>query len=152
MQLWRLIKTKYAATAFDGEGARLYGARWNSPGTRVAYASSNSALAVLEVLVHLRNASVLPSYSLIVATLPDASVEIFPVLALPENWRASPVPPEVQGIGNEWIRSGRSLALKVPSAVVQGGSNILINHTHPDFAQFSVDSVEPFGFDPRLLG
>lgn len=152
MQLWRLIKTKYAATAFDGEGARIYGARWNSPGTRVAYASSNSALAVLEVLVHLRNASVLPAYSLVAATLPDAAVETFPVLALPKNWRASPVPPEVQGIGDEWIRSRRSLALEVPSALVQGGSNILVNPAHPDFAQCSVDSVEPFGFDPRLLG
>lgn len=152
MQLWRLIKIKYAATAFDGEGARIYGARWNSPGTRVAYASSNSALAVLEVLVHLRNASVLPAYSLVAATLPDAAVETFPVLALPKNWSASPIPPEVQGIGDEWIRSGRSLALTVPSAVVQDGSNVLINPAHPDFAQFSVHSVEPFGFDPRLLG
>ena len=152
MQLWRLIKTKYATTAFNGEGARIYGARWNSPGTRVAYASSNSALAVLEILVHLRNASVLPAYSLIAATLPDAAIETLPALALPENWRASPVPSELQAIGDEWIRSGRSLALAVPSAVVQGGSNMLINPTHPDFVQFSVDSVEPFGFDPRLLG
>jgi RES domain-containing protein len=62
MQLWRLVKTRYAAAAFDGEGARVNGGRWNSPGTRVAYASANSALAVLEVLVHMTAGSGLPGY------------------------------------------------------------------------------------------
>lgn len=151
MRLWRLVKTKYASTAFDGEGARVYGGRWNSPGTRVAYASSNSALAVLEVLVHLRDASILPAYSLIAASVPDGTVEDLAASALPDGWRSSPVPPEVQAVGDAWIRSGRSLALRVPSAIVRGSSNVLINPTHRDFARFRVESVEAFGFDPRLL-
>ena len=151
MRLWRLVKTKYASTPFDGEGARTYGARWSSPGTRVAYASSNSALAVLEVLVHLRSGTVLPSYSLIAATLPDSLVEDLPASALPNRWSSSPVPPEVQAVGDAWVRSGRSLALRVPSAVVQGSSNVLINPEHRDFARFKVVSVDRFGFDKRLL-
>ncbi len=151
MQLWRLVKTRYAATAFDGEGARRYGARWSSPGTRVAYASSNSALAVLEVLVHLAGVVALPSYSLVTASLPDALVEELASSALPADWRTSPVPPRVQAIGDAWVRSGRSLALAVPSAVVQGSFNMLINPEHPGFARFRVEAVAPFAFDPRLV-
>jgi RES domain-containing protein len=149
MRLWRLVKTRFASTAFDGEGARLHGARWNSPGTRVAYASSNSALAVLEVLVHMTGGGTLPAYSLITATLPDSLVEDLPASELPKNWASSPVPPAVQAIGDAWIRSGRSLALRVPSALVDDSHNFLINPEHADFAQFTVESSEPFGFDPR---
>jgi len=151
MRLWRLVKTKYASTAFDGEGARLHGGRWNSPGTRVAYASSNSALAVLEVLVHMTGGGILPGYSLVTATLPDALVHDLPASELPKNWASSPVPPALQAIGDAWARSGRSVALRVPSAVVQGSHNILLNPEHADFARFAVESSEPFGFDPRLL-
>jgi len=151
MQLWRLVKTKYATTAFDGEGARLHGARWNSVGIRVAYSADSSALAVLEVLVHLKNETILPSYSLVTGRLPDALVEDIDESSLPADWNASPVPPSVQAIGNAWIRSGRSAALKVPSAIVQGGYSILINPNHSDFAQFIVEAMAPFSFDSRLL-
>ena len=152
MRLWRLVKTKYASTAFDGEGARLHGARWTSPGTRVAYASSNSALAVVEVLVHMTGAGgILPGYSLVTATLPDDLVEDMPAADLPVDWDSSPVPPQVQAIGDAWIRSGRSPALRVPSAVVEGSYNILINPEHSDFAQLVVESSVPFALDPRLL-
>ena len=151
MQLWRLVKTRYAATAFDGEGARVHGGRWNSPGTRVAYASSNSALAVLEVLVHMTAGGVLPGYSLIRAHVPDSLVEELPTSELPRSWRAFPVPPEVQAIGDAWVRSGRALALMVPSAIVDGSYNVLINPQHATFLQFVVESVQPFGFDPRLI-
>ena len=150
MQLWRLVKTRYAATAFDGEGARVSGGRWNSPGTRVAYASSNSALAVLEVLVHMTAGSVLPGYSLVRASIPDSCVEELPVSDLPKNWNTSPVPPEVQSIGDAWVRSGRALALRVPSAIVPGSYNALINPDHPAFAELTVASVEAFAFDHRL--
>jgi RES domain-containing protein len=143
MQVWRLVKTKYAATAFDGEGARLFGSRWNSPGTRVAYVSSNSALAVLEVLVHLRDVTVLPSYSLITASIPDDLIEDLDPSLLPPGWDASPVPHQVQAIGDAWVRLGRTLALRVPSAVVPRGINLLLNPDHPRFVAFGIESVEP---------
>ena len=152
MQVWRLTKTRYAATAFNGEGARLYGARWNSRGTRVAYASSNSALAVLEVLVHLSGGGGSPvGYSLISATVPDSLVEDLAPGALPKDWKVSPVPSSVQTVGDEWITSGRSLALRVPSVIVDGGFNILINPEHAHFGRLTVDSISVYDFDPRLL-
>jgi RES domain-containing protein len=151
MQLWRLVKTRYSSTAFDGEGARLHGARWNSVGVRVAYASDSSALAVLEVLVHLGKVSVLPSYSLVTGKLPSTLIEDLEESTLSAGWNASPVPPGVQAIGDAWIRSGRSLALRVPSAIVQGSYSVLINPSHPDFGQFIVEATTPYSFDARLI-
>lgn len=151
MRVWRLTKTRYVATAFDGEGARLYGARWNNPGTRVAYASSNSALAVLEVLVHLPGGGSLPGYSLIGATIPDALVENLAPSRLPKDWNVSPVPASAQAVGDEWISSQRSLALLVPSVIVAEGYNVLINPAHPDSAQLESDFIEPYDLDRRLV-
>jgi RES domain-containing protein len=151
MRVWRLTKTRYASSAFDGEGPRLYGGRWNSRGTRMTYASNNSALAVLEVLVHMTGSGAFPGYSLVTASLDDGLVEDLETSSLPRDWTVSPVPPEVQGVGDAWIRSGRSLALRVPSVLVSDSHNILINPAHPSVARLTVDSVEPFQFDPRLL-
>ena len=152
MQVWRVVKTRHAATAFDGEGARLYGARWNSRGTRVAYASNSSALAVLEVVVHLSGGGGSPvGYSLISATVPDAMIEDLDPTLLPKNWNVSPIPPSVQLLGDQWVASGRSLALRVPSVIVEGGFNLLINPEHKGFARVSVQSVSAYAFDPRLL-
>ena len=151
MRVWRLTKTRYANDAFDGEGARIYGGRWNSRGTRVAYASSNSALAVLEVLIHLTGGGgTAVGYSLISGTLPDSLVEELKPGLLPKDWKGSPVPPSVQAIGDEWIATGRSLALSVPSVIVEDGFNILINPAHADFGRFTVDSISAYDFDPRL--
>ena len=147
-----MVKTRHAATAFDGEGARLYGARWNSRGTRVAYASNSSALAVLEVVVHLSGGGGSPvGYSLISATVPDAMIEDLDPTLLPKNWNVSPIPPSVQLLGDQWVASGRSLALRVPSVIVEGGFNLLINPEHKGFARVSVQSVSAYAFDPRLL-
>lgn len=151
MQLWRLVKTRYAATAFDGEGARIHGGRWNSPGTRVAYASSNSALAVLEVVVHMTAGVGLAGYSLVRASIPDSRVEELLASDLPKNWSGSPVPPEVQAIGDAWARSGRALAITVPSAIVPGSYNVLINPAHAAFAELTVETIEAFTFDHRLV-
>jgi RES domain-containing protein len=148
---WRIVKSRHASTAFDGEGARLYGGRWNSPGTRMVYTASSVSLAVLEVLVYLDKASLLSSYSLISARFDDALVECLERSKLPDGWRAFPAPPELQEIGDEWVKSRGSSVLEVPSAVVERESNYLINPAHPDFASIGVGEPEPFTFDERLV-
>lgn len=151
MRVWRLVKTRHVPTAFDGEGARRYGARWNSRGTRAAYASSNPALAILEVLVHMTGGGTLPGYSLIAATLNDSLVEDLPPSSLPNDWHVWPVPPRVQAIGDAWIQSRTALALRVPSAIIAADHNVLFNPDHPDVKHLEITSIEPFEFDPRLL-
>lgn len=151
MHVWRLVKPRYAPSVFDGEGARLYGARWNSVGVRVAYASGDAALAVLEVFVHLADTTALPSYSLVSASIPDRLIKDLDLSLLPKSWEASPVPPAVQAIGDDWIRSGSSLALRVPSVLVPSGTNLLINPEHRDFTQLKLESIEPYRFDSRFV-
>jgi RES domain-containing protein len=148
---WRIVKSRHASTAFDGEGTRLYGGRWNSPGTKMVYTSSTISLAVLEVLVHLQEASLLSSYSLISAGFDDALVERLDHSMLPDGWRAYPAPSELQQIGDEWVRSQRSAVLEVPSVLVERESNYLLNTAHPDFSSVVIGEPEPFTFDEHLL-
>ena len=148
---WRIVKNRHAATAFDGEGARLYGGRWNSPGTPMVYASSTISLAVLEVLVHVQEASLLSSYSLIAARFDDAFVERLDRSMLPEGWRAYPAPSELQRMGDQWVRNQRSAVFEVPSVIVERESNYLLNPAHLDFSSVVIGEPEPFTFDERLL-
>lgn len=147
---WRLLKTRHLAHAFDGEGARLFGGRWNSPGTRVVHVSESLALATLEVLVHLQATSVLFSYSTIRISFDEALVTEIDRSALPGNWRDFPSPPALQAIGDAWVASAVSAVLKVPSAVIDTESNYLINPAHKDFHLIRTNPPRPFVFDPRL--
>jgi RES domain-containing protein len=147
-EAWRIVKAKHAATAFDGEGARLYGGRWNSVGVRVVYVSFAKSLAALEILVHLKMP---PSeYVAIPLTFDDALVETFPARTLPAGWNAEPASPVSQRIGDAWVKEGRSVLLALPS-VITGETNYLINPAHPGFGKIKFGKHEPFTFDPRLL-
>jgi RES domain-containing protein len=148
---WRLTKTKHLAHAFDGEGARLYGGRWSSPGRRVVYVSESLALAVLEVLVHVQDAAILPAYATIRVSFDDALVIAVDPASLPTNWRQLPPPPEAQAIGDAWIDAASSAMLQVPSAVVEREHNYLINPVHSDFNLLNPGSAVPYEFDRRLL-
>ncbi len=148
---WRIVKARRTANAFDGEGARVEGGRWNSPGTPVVYTSQSAALAALELLVHLGRGAILPAYVLIPCIFADALVWRLDQKHLPKNWRSYPAPPELQMIGDEWVKAGTSAALKVPSAVIQTDSNYLLNPHHPDFRAIRVLDPQPFEFDLRLL-
>jgi RES domain-containing protein len=149
---WRIVKTRLAARAFDGEGARRYGGRWNSPGTRVVYTSQSASLAVLELLVHLQASAPLGSYALRSARFDDRLVSAVDRSSLPSHWRTFPASPALQRIGDAWIAAGTSLVLEVPSAIVEGESNYLINPTHPDLRRLRIGPPVRFRLDPRLLG
>jgi RES domain-containing protein len=56
---WRIIKAQHAHRAFDGEGARLAGGRWNKIGIPMIYTADSLALAALEIMVHLPGSELL---------------------------------------------------------------------------------------------
>lgn len=149
---WRIVKTRFVQRPFDGEGARLYGGRWNSVGVRMVYTAGSVSLAVLEMLVHLESSDVLPSYSLCAVHFDERVLTRLDRSRLSDNWRDSPAPPELLLIGDAWIAARSSAVLEVPSAVVESESNYLMNPEHPDFASLVIDPPRPFTFDPRLLG
>jgi RES domain-containing protein len=148
---WRICKKRYAGSAFDGEGARLHGSRWTSPGTRVAFASETLSLATLEVLVHLGASAPLSAYCVFTVGLPDDLVEAIEAAALPSGWRAHPVPGALRALGDAWIREGRSAALQVPSSIVTHEHNYLINPAHEGFRRIEIKGPEPLDIDPRVL-
>jgi len=148
---WRIVKTRFAAQAFDGEGARLNGGRWNSVGVRMVYTAASISLAVLELVVHLENTDVLHSYSLCAVHFDDAAVTRLDRSRLPINWADSPAPPELFAIGDAWIAGQSSVVLEVPSAVIESETNYLINPGHPGFKSLIIDPPRPFTLDPRLL-
>lgn len=149
--VWRIVKARYANQPFDGEGARLYGGRWNSPGVRMVYTSDSLSLSVLELLTQLNDASLLPKFVALSAEFPDDLVSELDLSKLPANWRSHPAPPDLQLLGDSWAKAGTSLALRVPSAVVPRQHNYLINPEHSGLPDLKVSPPEPFDFDLRLL-
>lgn len=148
---YRLIKRKYLESAFDGEGARLYGGRWNSPGNACVYVASAESLALLEIMVHLESYRLLNAYALLRMTLPAESILSVGAEDLPGNWQEAPAPAETAELGDGWLASGQSLALALPSVVVPREFNYMLNPAHPLFDR-TVAAAEalPFQPDPRL--
>lgn len=144
MIVYRLCKAVHAA--LNGEGARLWGGRWNSPGRPMVHAAASPSLAVLEVLVHLDlPAELLPDdLTLLTIEVPsDATIH-----------RLEMTPADEDGClaaGDGFLGAGDALALMVRSAVVPQEWNALLNVGHADMARVVVPASEPFRFDPRLL-
>lgn len=153
MRVWRICKAGHAATAFTGEGALLYSGRWHHAGTPVVYCSESRALAALEQLVHLHRNRLPPNFVCFRVDIPeDLAIRQLRREDLPADWRDQPGPPELRDIGTRWAESGDTAALQVPSAVVLGEYNLLLNPRHPDFGRLAIADMEPFAFDERLVG
>ena len=148
---WRITKQKHARTAFTGEGAKLYGGRWNSQGKLVVYTAESRALALAEILVHLESAGVLSRYVVIQVEIDEANISHLDLRNLPKNWRAEPAPKRLKTVGDEWLDSGKSAVLRVPSAIVVGEFNYLLNPSHPDFSKLRIHGPERFSIDKRLM-
>ena len=148
MIVYRLCKAAHAA--LDGEGARLWGGRWNRAGRPMIYTAASPSLAVLEVLVHLD----LPS-----ALLPD-DLRLL-TIELPDDAavrRLEPGPaddPNDDGAclaaGEAFLDSGDALGLMVRSVIVPQEWNLLLNPRHADMARVVMRENEPFRLDPRLF-
>lgn len=150
MRAWRICRRRHAA--LKGEGARLHGGRWNTPGGAVVYASSTLALAALELLVHVDPEDVPRDLVAMSIAIPhDAPVTTITPGDLPRDWNRHPAHPACAALGDRWLAEGAALILTVPSAVVPEEANVLVNPRHPRARHVSVASVRPFAFDRRLL-
>lgn len=150
MEVFRIAKRKWI-NELSGEGARLNGGRWNKTGSNVVYTSENRALAALEYLVGLPVDIVPDDVAIAEIMIPD-EIEFarIPINILPAGWFTYPAPPALADIGEDWLTQKVDLLLGVPSAVVSGEWNILINPNHGDFSHVVLKTIEPYRFDPRL--
>ena len=148
--VWRITTARFAHTAFSGEGARLYGGRWNPKGCEVVYTVESQSLALLELMV--QDDPLRANYVLIPAALPaDLRMTQIDAGQLPGNWRTLSARDVLQAMGQEWIRNGQTAVLAIPSAVVPAERNYLLNPRHPDFARIAIGASQSLATDIRLL-
>ena len=138
------------AAAFDGQGAAENPGRWNLPGVAVVYTAESRSLASLEVLVHTEDTRLLAAvqWMMIPVVIEEQLIEI--AKHLPEDWRQLPAPASTREFGSRWVMQARSPVLQVPSIVVDGEFNYVLNPRHADFGQLKIVAPVSFSFDPRL--
>ena len=135
----------------SGEGAYLFGGRWNSKGTRVVYMGTSLAQASMELLVHLGRSEILNSYVKIAISFDDSLLEHIDVTELPLDWAWPEMASSVQQVGDDWVKSKSSPVLQVPSAAIVGEYNYIVNPEHPEYKKLRLSEITPYNFDPRLI-
>ena len=148
---WCLTSEEHASGAFSGEGARLFGGRWNTKGTPVCYLADTPALCQLEVLANTRDYRQLRAKVLFRARFDEAHLTVLSEDDVPFGWQARPPGAASKRVGDEWIREGRSVALRVPSALDSHGASYLLNPQHPAFSDaVEISEGRAYPIDSRL--
>lgn len=152
MELFRIAQAKYADD-LSGNGARLYGGRWNSEGLFAVYTSLSRSLALLETLAHTPTKMMdAKEYILITLSLPDTlKPERIEVGDLPAVWDAPDTRPVTKKIGDKFLRSKNSLLMAVPSVLVPEETNYVINPLHPDIRKVKLIHRRRVYFDRRTV-
>ncbi len=150
MILYRIAKCSYAGE-LSGEGARLYGGRWNSIGQPMVYMASSPSLAVLEMLVHLPPAIFPSNFCLSEFDIPDNSILTADNASLPYDWQDISPPIALKRLGDAFLKQNKYLLMKVPSVVVPQEFNYLFNPLHADAGKVKLIEKKPFSFDARLV-
>lgn len=149
-----MIVHRLAASAYKddltGNGAKLYGGRWNSMGFPALYCTQSISLAVLEILVRTGIDILPPDYFIMKLEIPGKLVvqKIFKT-KLKTGWKNEME--YSQWIGTEFLKSNKNPVLEIPSAIIDEEFNYLLNPAHPDFKKIKIISSEKFEFDKRLF-
>ena len=149
--VWRLTKERLSGEAFNGEGAKRFGGRWNNEGTPVVYTSESLSLAALEQFVHLGSDGFIIPFVYFKVSIPS-SLKIITLKdeGLPIDWRSEPPPHSTMDIGSAWVKDNTSAVLCVPSVIIPGENNFLLNIHHADFKKIRISPPEKFMFDKRM--
>ena len=153
MHLFRISKREYIED-LSGFGAGLYGGRWNSKGINMVYTTENISLAYLEFFVH--NYHILETAHVCLARIEiadKAPVQNLGLNKIPENFNTSRSNTnETRNAGDTFIKEGKFYALRLPSAIVPGEVNTLLNPLHPAHKQTKIiDITDPLVYDARLF-
>lgn len=143
--VWRLANGRYPP--MDGEGARIAGGRWNSPGQSAVYSSESLALCLAEALVHITG-SLPRNYIRFKIYVPDDTIEIFKLTSLKSEWEDDLA--YTRMLGDTWLTEKRSVALGVPSVALPESTNMILNPLHPRARELRIIDQRSFVFDPRL--
>jgi RES domain-containing protein len=149
MLVYRVSKTKYAGD-LKGEGARLFGGRWNNKMIACLYTSESKALAVLEYTVNVNIDDIPRSLSIITIEIPDRPITILDEADLPGDWKYSPAPSSTKDFGSKLLLAAAEPVIRIPSAVIPSEFNYILNPLHPDSKKFTVIDTIDFVYDVRI--
>src|SRR4051812_10716931 len=124
MIIYRLATSEYAGD-LSGEGAKIYGGRWNPVGTAGVYFSEYISLAILEILVRTGRFTTPDTYTLLSIEIPTDSIASIEIKKLKNGWQQHVE--YTRAIGEDFVKMNSTLALKVPSAMVPQEHNFLLN-------------------------
>ena len=152
MEVFRLSHTQFSMD-LSGQGAKLYGGRWNSIGTPMLYTSGHISLCALELACNSGGLIGLKNLALTCITISNkASIEKLDLKDLPKNWNTHPSLNANKILGDQFLKSTAAIALAVPSVLVPEEMNYLINPLDPSFDKWvQILWNKPFTFDNRIL-
>lgn len=148
MIVFRVGKAKYAAD-LSGEGARLFGGRWNEKGTLCLYSSASRALSLLEYSVNVNVDDIPRSLTVTTIEIPDDVLELS-ISDLPGNWKENPAPADTARFGSALLQTATKPVIQIPSAVIPEEFNYLLNPRHPDKNLFKVLDIKDLVYDIRI--
>jgi RES domain-containing protein len=147
---WRITRKKYLDQAFSGEGAKIWGGRWNPAGYPAVHCAENLSLAILELIVHLEDDIDVDSFIAVPVSFDSKTVRTLDYSQLPEAWDHLPISPASMEVGRIWLDEKKFLALQVQSIIVPVESNYIFNPLHPDYSQIEIGEPQGIRFDPRI--
>lgn len=151
MRIFRIAKIEYI-NDLSGEGARLYGVRWNKIGEAMLYFSQNLSLCLLEIIVHVEYSKLPTDYSFIEVEISDNTIKTIKSLDFIEpKWSSEKAVIQLQMFGSNWLKKKECLSMRVPSAVMNQENNVLINPQHEDFSKVKIIRKGKMDLDPRLF-
>lgn len=143
MEVYRVTTEKWAEDIL-GEGARIYGGRWNHKGVPALYCSEHRSLCTLEVLVHVKLNSIPANLRLVTLHIPkEIEVKTLSLYELPTSWDGFPYDSFTQDTGTSLLKSKKTVGIRLPSSVIQQEYNVMLNPLHPDFSRVMIKDIQP---------
>lgn len=143
MRVFRIYKDGRSPS--DAMGAKISGGRWNPKGFMVLYAATHLSLACLEKMVHLERGTMPRKLRYGWTEIPAKLGSLDPTQEYVRRRLG-----ETAEIGKQWLVHSNELAIRVPSLLIPGEDNILLNPVHPEYKALQWDSL-PFEWESRLL-
>lgn len=150
MIVYRIANKQYI-NDLSGEGARLYGGRWNLVGTPCLYTAQNAALALLEFIVQYNRMALPRNLYLAKIEIPETfKIKTLDTEDLPIGWDKAMTLLTTQKMGNQLFSSTAVGGFKIPSVVAPYEHNFVFNPLYAGFNKLKVLSIQAFKIDERL--
>lgn len=151
MELYRITQEIYCDD-LTGNGAKIFGGRWNSEGLQALYTASSRSLALLETLAHTPAKILqLKSYILVTLFVPDTvPSQAIDFKELPERWDASDIHPFTQKAGDNFLLQNNNLLLSAPSVLMPEENIFVLNPLHSDMKKVKIVQKREIRFDHRM--